>query len=59
MIERYGSEQAVREKLESKYPIGRIGNVEDVARAAVFLAGDEASFVTGTDFLVDGGYTAQ
>ena len=59
VIERYGSEQAVREKLESKYPIGRIGNVEDVAQAAVFLASDEASFVTGSDFLVDGGYTAQ
>ena len=59
VIERYGSEQAVREKLESKYPIGRIGKVEDVAQAAVFLASDEASFVTGSDFLVDGGYTAQ
>ena len=59
VIERYGSEQAVREKLKSKYPIGRIGNVEDVAQAAVFLASDEASFVTGSDFLVDGGYTAQ
>ena len=59
VIDRYGSAEAVRANLESKYPIGRIGSVEDVASAAVYLASDEASFVTGTDFLVDGGYTAQ
>ena len=59
VIKRYGSAEAVRAKLGPLYPIGRVGDPADVAQAAVFLASDEASFVTGTDFLVDGGYTAQ
>lgn len=59
VIARYGSAEAVRANLEAKYPLGRIGSVADVASAALFLASDEAAFVTGADFLVDGGYTAQ
>jgi NAD(P)-dependent dehydrogenase (short-subunit alcohol dehydrogenase family) len=39
-------------------PVGRFGTAREVAQAALFLASDEASFVTGTDFLVDGGITA-
>ena len=35
------------------------GDVFDIARAALFLASDDASFVTGTDLLVDGGYCAR
>ena len=37
---------------------GRVGEPEEVARAALFLASDEASFVTGTHLFVDGGFTA-
>ncbi|MEO7243252.1 MAG: SDR family oxidoreductase [Variovorax sp.] len=40
------------------YPVGRIGNPEDVAAAAVFLASDEAGFITAVDLPVDGGLTA-
>lgn len=43
----------------TKYPIGRIGEPSEIARAALFLASDEASFVTGSVFTVDGGMTAQ
>ena len=43
----------------TKYPIGRIGEPSEIARAALFLASGEASFVTGSIFTVDGGMTAQ
>jgi len=59
VIARYGSAEATREQLLPGYPIGRLGSAEDVALAATYLASDEAAFVTGTDLLVDGGYTAQ
>ena len=39
-------------------PVGRFGEAAEIARAALFLASDESSFVTGTEFLVDGGITA-
>jgi NAD(P)-dependent dehydrogenase (short-subunit alcohol dehydrogenase family) len=39
-------------------PIGRFGLAREIAQAALFLASDESSFITGTDFLVDGGITA-
>jgi NAD(P)-dependent dehydrogenase (short-subunit alcohol dehydrogenase family) len=38
--------------------MGRFGLATEIARAALFLASDESSFVTGTEFLVDGGITA-
>jgi NAD(P)-dependent dehydrogenase (short-subunit alcohol dehydrogenase family) len=39
-------------------PVGRFGEAKEIAQAALFLASDESSFVTGTEFLVDGGLTA-
>jgi NAD(P)-dependent dehydrogenase (short-subunit alcohol dehydrogenase family) len=39
-------------------PMGRFGTAREIAQAALFLASDESSFITGTDFLVDGGITA-
>lgn len=54
----YGSEEEVK-KQAADYPIGRVGSPEDIAYAALFLASDESTFVTGTSLIVDGGFTAK
>ena len=44
----------------AKYiPMGYLGVPEDIAQAMLYLASDEASFVTGSELVIDGGYTAQ
>ncbi|KAI9013564.1 short-chain dehydrogenase/reductase SDR [Hyaloraphidium curvatum] len=45
--------------IASTVPLGRHGEPEDVAEAVVFLASDESSFITGSELVIDGGYTAQ
>ena len=51
--------QAFLDDLVSKTPIGRLGKPEDIARGSLYLCSDEASFVTGAELVVDGGWTAQ
>ncbi len=46
-------------QMDNDHPIGRIGRPEEVAKAVLFLASNESSFVTGTALSVDGGLTAQ
>ena len=58
MLHRYGSFEAAREQMGPKHLLGRLGRPQEIAAAAVFLASDAASFVTGSDLLIDGGYTA-
>jgi NAD(P)-dependent dehydrogenase (short-subunit alcohol dehydrogenase family) len=57
--EMYGDVEKARRLWAEKHPMGRIARPEEVARAILFLAGDEASFITGTALAVDGGLTAE
>ncbi len=59
MIYAGGDPAAVRKKLESQVPLGRLGEPDDVANCILYLASDESKFVTGTEFVLDGGITAQ
>jgi NAD(P)-dependent dehydrogenase (short-subunit alcohol dehydrogenase family) len=48
-----------RDNVARLEPIGRLGQPEDIANAALFLAGDESAFATGAPFIIDGGYVAR
>ena len=52
------ADPAFREKLLAGVPMRRAGRVEEVAHAVLFLASDEASYITGTELVVDGGWLA-
>ncbi len=54
-----GDPAKVRQKLESQVPLGRLGEPDDVAYCILYLASDESKFVTGAEFVLDGGITAQ
>lgn len=49
---------AARAGLTARQPVGRLGTPEEVARAALYLASDDAAFVTGSSLVIDGGLTA-
>ncbi len=51
--------ERARLKLAAAIPLGRLGQANDIANAALYLASDESSFVTGTVMILDGGLTAQ
>ncbi len=51
-----GREQEMFQKLAASQPIGRMGEPKEVAALALFLCSDEAAFITGTDYPIDGGF---
>ena len=51
-----GQEKEIFEKLSKSQPIGRMGQPEEVAALALYLCSDEAGFITGNDYLIDGGF---
>jgi len=50
---------ALRAQAEGEYPIGRIAQPREIARAAIFLASDDAAYMTGQELIVDGGLLAE
>jgi 2-keto-3-deoxy-L-fuconate dehydrogenase len=50
-----GKEKEMFAKLSAAQPIGRMGSVDEIASLALYLSSDEAGFVTGVDYLIDGG----
>ena len=58
MLLRHRDLDEARRMLGPKHLLGRLGQPEEIARAAVYLASDASTFMTGSDLLVDGGYTA-
>lgn len=53
-----GASSEALDRLVSLHPIGRLGRPEEIANAILFLVSDDASFIVGTNIMVDGGYTA-
>jgi NAD(P)-dependent dehydrogenase (short-subunit alcohol dehydrogenase family) len=51
----YPDPAAARQSIEEEYPLGRIAGPDEIARVAVFLASDDATFISGTPIVVDGG----
>lgn len=49
----------VRQQLHARQPIGRMGRPDEIASAALYLASEEAAFVTGSTLVIDGGWTAK
>lgn len=53
------ADPAANANFSSRVPVGRWGKVEEVGKLALYLCSEEASFITGTDILIDGGWCAQ
>ena len=51
--------EATRPVLDAAHPLGGTGEPDDIAWGAVYLASDEAKWVTGSELVIDGGYTAR
>lgn len=58
-VARQNDQVSIRKAFDEMHPIGRVGTIDEVASVFVFLASDEASFVTGATYTVDGGLTTK
>lgn len=60
MVENFGKEiPGFMENLNSLHPLGHIGEAKDIAYGILYLVSDESKFVTGSELVIDGGYTAR
>jgi cyclopentanol dehydrogenase len=55
----YATEPGRRDTALGRIPLGRLGNASDIAHGILYLASDEASYITGSELVIDGGITAQ
>ncbi|MBW4502963.1 MAG: glucose 1-dehydrogenase [Scytonema hyalinum WJT4-NPBG1] len=58
-LKQQGDVEAGRKELERLHPIGHIGEPDDIAYGILYLASEESKFVTGSELVIDGGYTAR
>jgi NAD(P)-dependent dehydrogenase (short-subunit alcohol dehydrogenase family) len=58
LLQRWKTMDEARAVMAPKHVLGRLGQPDEIARAAVYLASDASAFMTGSDLLIDGGYTA-
>ena len=58
-IARFGDAEEGRKFYDNLQPIGHLGEPEDIANGALYLASDESRFVTGAELVIDGGFTAR
>ena len=58
-LSRGGDVEEGRKQLDERHPIGHVGEPVDIANGILFLASDESKFMTGSELVIDGGYTAQ
>ena len=54
-----GDPAAMQQYLEGLHPLGHLGEPDDIAYGVLYLASDESKFVTGSELVIDGGYTAR
>ncbi len=54
-----GEAETIKAKLAKRQPLGRLAAPEEIAQAALYLASDEAAYMTGAELVLDGGFTAQ
>ena len=59
MTEARRADPRIYDYMVSRIPLGRYGEPDEVAYGVLYLASDESSFVTGSELVIDGGWTAQ
>jgi 3(or 17)beta-hydroxysteroid dehydrogenase len=59
MTEKRRADPTIRARMVSRIPLGRYGEAEEIAYGVLYLASDESRFVTGSELVIDGGWTAQ
>src|SRR5437867_3396747 len=57
-LKEYPDPERARQEMSATQALGRMGKPEEIAAAALYLASDESAFVTGTEFIIDGGFSA-